>query len=231
MLSLIVFISCGAALGALAWYLVRKPEAQSRTPQPPSSPVATKVEQYVTTSPPQQVTARDSGKSETVAIGDKLETRVGRASAITAKVVHSKTATPPVPPTISEKPDLALALVYTKEPAFVFVNKSGVVLREPKMSPGIWNLDRPDPNTGGTPTILPIPVESGDWIRPHGARAEHVHWPNQRKTVLERRRQAFWCSNGNVSRVPNSPRLSGVYRMWQWRLVFRIISSNSTELG
>lgn len=65
------------------------------------------------------------------------------------------------------KPDLSIVLVYPKAFAIAFINESDVVLREPKYSPGIYNLDRLD--ASGNPVILPIPVFSGDWIRPHEA--------------------------------------------------------------
>jgi hypothetical protein len=62
-----------------------------------------------------------------------------------------------------------------------------VVLREPKFSPGIWNLDRPNPSEGGTPTILPIPVESGDWIRPHEKQGpnQFIGQPNSKALLKE----------------------------------------------
>ena len=63
-----------------------------------------------------------------------------------------------------DRPDIALKLVYPAGVAVMMVNESDVVLREPKYVPAMWNLDR---EKWSEP--LPIPVESGDWIRPREA--------------------------------------------------------------
>ena len=77
--------------------------------------------------------------------------------------LHSQKPTA-APATVAQKPDLSMVLVYPKSFAIIFQNDSDVVLREPKYSPAIYNLDRLD--ASGNPTPLPIPVFSGDWIRP-----------------------------------------------------------------
>jgi hypothetical protein len=62
--------------------------------------------------------------------------------------------------------DIELQFVYpTAEVAIYELNKStDTVLRDPKYSPGIWNLDSPQLNEP-----LQIPVQGGDYIRPKDA--------------------------------------------------------------
>jgi hypothetical protein len=55
-------------------------------------------------------------------------------------------------------------LYIQNHPLLIFKNESDGLLREPKYVPGVYNLDRLDPN--GIPITLQIPVFSGDWIRP-----------------------------------------------------------------
>jgi hypothetical protein len=66
-----------------------------------------------------------------------------------------------------QKPDIDMALIYPTDFAILLLNRSSVVLNKPKWSPALWDLDRLD--TDGRPTILPVPVAEGDWIRPHEA--------------------------------------------------------------
>lgn len=61
-----------------------------------------------------------------------------------------------------DRPDLSLRLVHPHGFAVVLVNDSDVVLREPKYIPAMWDLDREHWDEP-----LPIPVDSGDWIRAH----------------------------------------------------------------
>jgi hypothetical protein len=66
--------------------------------------------------------------------------------------------------TSRDRPDIALRLIYPTGLAVVMVNESDVVLREPKYVPAMWNLDGEKWHQP-----LPIPVASGDWIRPREA--------------------------------------------------------------
>ncbi len=127
-----------------------------------------KQERTVSDTKPNQTLASKEEAPKHEEAGDGAEPAPKPAPHHTAAIHKLPVASPEEPPAVAEKPDLGMALVYPNEPAIVFVNRSGVVLREPKYSPGIWNLDRINPETGG-PKILPIPVESGDWIRPHGS--------------------------------------------------------------
>jgi len=70
--------------------------------------------------------------------------------------VREKPAPPPLP-----RPDLGIALVFTKLPALVLRNVSDAIVRDPKFTVVLWNIDsdQRDP--------LPIPVQVGDYIRPH----------------------------------------------------------------
>ena len=59
--------------------------------------------------------------------------------------------------------DIALAFVYPTDAVAIYeMNKSSdTVIRDPKYAPGIWDLDSTDLNQP-----LPIPVQTGDYIRP-----------------------------------------------------------------
>ena len=82
---------------------------------------------------------------------------------------HDRPSTPaaqkePVPePKQEEKPDVSLALVDISSVAVLVVNAGDMVVRDPKYSLLLWNLDLPDRQDP-----LPIPVTGlKDWVRPH----------------------------------------------------------------
>jgi hypothetical protein len=137
MLSLAIFVIGGAAFGAIAgalgWWSLERQHAQMLVPPSPSH-----APEIIVAHPPPEKQKEEGAENK-------------------AK------KQPPEPLLKAEKPDLDIILVNPESFALLFVNKSNVVLREPKYSPGIYNLDRLEPN--GTPTILPIPVFTGDWIR------------------------------------------------------------------
>jgi hypothetical protein len=78
--------------------------------------------------------------------------------------IQSLVTKPPTREGPKALPDISLRVVYPEGFSVLLVNDSNVVLRDPKFSPVIWDLDladRPDP--------MPIPTQTftGDFIRPH----------------------------------------------------------------
>ncbi len=58
--------------------------------------------------------------------------------------------------------DVALRLIYPKDPALMIMNSSDSLARDIKWTLLLWNMDLPDRNDP-----LPIPVSTFDWIRAH----------------------------------------------------------------
>ena len=72
----------------------------------------------------------------------------------------------PVKPT--EKPDVAAVLVYPEAFSLLILNQSNVVLDRPKWWFALADLDVKDESVGSdVPKMLPIPVQVGDFIKPH----------------------------------------------------------------
>jgi len=102
--------------------------------------------------------------------------------------IQSLVAKPPPRGASRVQPDISLRVVYPSAFAILLVNDSSVVLKDPKFSPVVWDLDladRADP--------LPIPTQtfSGDFIRPHeyAGPMPIVSYPNTASLVKPGHRQ------------------------------------------
>ncbi len=81
---------------------------------------------------------------------------------------------------MAEPPDVDLIFVYPRTVSPLMVNPTDKPIQQPKYQVALWNLNHPE-----RANPLPIPVHTGDFIRPHEAWGpnEMLNIPNVRPLV------------------------------------------------
>lgn len=83
---------------------------------------------------------------------------------------------------LAEPPDINLVFVYPQTVSLLVVNPTDKTIQQPKYHVALWNLDHPR-----RANPLPIPTQTGDFIRPHEAWGPNVMlgYPDVRPLVSE----------------------------------------------